>query len=122
MSHTVQVKSTQMTDFDCIIRATQRLNLARPTEGRHKMFDDQVIDGLSLQLPDWREPVVIDRAGKVYYDNYRGEWGNQIELDRLIQAYTLERSASELTAMGYTSLTEVPLENGDVKLEAVCYA
>lgn len=120
MSHTVQVKSTVLTNRDCIERARVRLGLPALVEGTHKLFGNQSATGLALKLPGWNYPVVIDAEGQAHYDNYNGSWGQEIELDKLIQAYSVEVSADSLRNGGYT--VEETVENdGLIQLVATQY-
>jgi hypothetical protein len=60
--------------------------------------------------------VVVDTAtGSVNYDNYGGEWGRQEHLDRLLQAYAVERAKLEARRKGY-AVTEQPLADGSIRL------
>ena len=41
--------------------------------------------GMIVQLPGWHYPVVVDTlSGTMQYDNYAGHWGDQQELDSLL--------------------------------------
>lgn len=120
MSHTVQVKSTVLTNRDVLDRARTRLGLPSLTEGKHKLFGGSSIEGLALSLPGWNYPVVIDAAGKAHYDNYNGAWGQEIELDKLIQAYTVEQAAEQCRNSGY-SVEETVEADGLIQLTATQY-
>ena len=61
-------------------------------------------------------PVVIDTASaEVRYDNFNGHWGSQSQLDRLMQAYAVEKARLEARRAGHT-VTEQPLPDGSIKL------
>lgn len=47
-------------------------------------------------------------ARQVHYDNYGGQWGSQSQLDRLLQAYAVEKARLEARRAGHT-VTEQPL-------------
>ena len=80
-----------------------------------KLFSGEV-NGLAVQLPDWRYPVVCEtNSGQVKFDNYNGRWGDQQELDRFLQGYTVEKTKLEARRKGH-SVTEQPLQNGSIKL------
>lgn len=122
MSHTVKVKSVNVTDVEALRAAVGRLNLPALKEGTHRLFDGTTRQGMALRLPNWRYDVVFDVAsGEVLYDNYEGHWGQEIEIDRLVQAYTLEKSAAECRLQGFSEITEEVQENGDVHLTATAY-
>ena len=69
-----------------------------------------------MQLPGWTYPVVFDAAtGEARYDNFEGSWGDQAELDRLLQAYAVAKVRIEARRSGH-SVTEQPLPDGSLKL------
>ena len=114
MSHVVTIK-VDIRDSTALSAACRRLGLSEPVRGTARLFTSEA-EGLIVNLPDWRYPVVIDTdAHQVQYDNYGGQWGNQSELDRLLQAYTVEKTKIESRRAGYT-VTEQPLSDGSIKL------
>ena len=114
MSHIVVIK-TQVRDPAALAAACTRLGLAAPTQGIAELFSGNA-SGLLVNLPGWRFPVVVDiQAGQVHYDNFNGAWGSQTELDRLLQAYAIEKARIEARKAGH-AVTEQPLPDGSVKL------
>ena len=88
MSHIVQIK-TEVRDAVAVQEACQRLGLY---------------------------PAVFDtRSGQVRFDNYGGRWGEQVQLDRFLQAYAVEKATLEARRKGHT-VTEQTLDNGSIKL------
>src|SRR5262249_34167212 len=115
MSHIVQIQ-TQIRDPLAVAAGCRRLGLAEPVLGTAELFAGQEVSGLSVQLPGWRYPVVCDLAnGQVRYDNFAGRWGDQKELDRLLQAYAVEKVRIEARQRGHT-VTEQALADGSIKL------
>jgi hypothetical protein len=114
MSHIVSIK-TKLTDPGGVSAACRRLKLPEPVSGTAKLFDGNAT-GLIVKLPGWNYPVVIDSAtGNVQYDNYGGQWGAQAELDKLLQAYTVEKACIEARRAG-NSVSEQVLVDGSIKL------
>jgi hypothetical protein len=114
MSHIVSIK-TRVTDAAALSAACRRLGLAEPVQGTAEVFSTAAT-GIIIKLPDWMFPVVVDIAtGELKYDNYNGAWGNPVELDRLIQAYAVEKAKAEARRVGNT-VTEQALGNGSIKL------
>ena len=114
MSHIVTIV-TQVKDPAALAAACRRLGLAEPVAGKAKLFAGEA-DGLIVQLPGWTYPVVIDAAtGRINYDTFNGAWGEQKELDKLLQAYAVEKSRIEARKAGH-SLTEQLLADGSIKL------
>lgn len=124
MSHIVTIK-TELKDHDLLKEAVNALNDKAkaantpqleilPASKHHLFSGDQV--GLGIRLPGWNYPVVIDEQGVVKYDNYGGSWGKQIELDRLVQEYSLEALEREARTQGYFT-DRVETEAGAIKLD-----
>ena len=114
MSHIVSIQ-TQIRDATAVMAACHRLGLPPPNERTVQLFSDSVT-GLAVELPGWRYPVVCNLAsGSLRFDNYRGAWGKQQELERFLQAYACEKAKIEARRQGHTVL-EQPLSNGSIKL------
>jgi hypothetical protein len=114
MSHIVTIK-TRVTDPLALSTACKRLGLAEPVQGTAQLFSEAAT-GLIVNLSGWNYPVVADVAtGEVKFDNYGGAWGQQSELDKLLQAYAVERAKAEARRVGH-SVTEQALSDGSIKL------
>lgn len=114
MSHIVQIKTT-VRDPVALAEACRRLGLEAPAHGTTKLFSGEVT-GLSVALPDWRYPVVFDtHTGRAHFDNYNGAWGDQVQLDRLLQRYAVEKARIETRKAGH-SVHEQLLPDGSIKL------
>ena len=114
MSHIVTI-TTQIKDPAALAAACLRLNLAAPQQGKAHLYSGEA-EGLIVNLPGWQYPVVIDTAaGMVRYDNFEGAWGEQSELDKLLQAYAVEKARLEARRQGHT-VTEQELPGGSIKL------
>jgi hypothetical protein len=89
--------------------------LAEPVRGKATLFVAEAT-GWIVNLPGWRFPVVVDTdARQLHYDTYEGRWGEQTQLDRLMQAYALEKLKLESRRAGHM-ITEQPLPDGSVRL------
>ena len=114
MSHIVQIK-TEVRDGIAVQAACQRLGLEAPVLGTVTLFATEAT-GLLVRLPDWIYPVVFDtRSGQVRFDNYGGRWGEQVQLDRFLQAYAVEKTKIEARRKGHI-VFEQTLDNGSIKL------
>lgn len=114
MSHTVEIK-TQVKDVTAVRAACQRRGLPPPVSGTAKLFSGSA-QGLIVELPAWRYPVVFDtESGRVRYDNFGGRWGDQVELETFLQAYACECAKLEARRQGYVC-TEQQLADGSIKL------
>ncbi len=114
MSHVVTIK-TEIRDPTALAAACRRLGLGEPVQGKAKLFTSEA-EGLIVQLPDWRYPVVVDTGtSQIHYDNFNQQWGKQKQLDRLLQVYAVEKSKLEVRRAGHT-VTEESLSDGSIKL------
>ena len=114
MSHIVQIK-TEVRDGIAVQAACQRLGLEAAVLGTVTLFAAEAT-GLLVRLPGWIYPAVFDtRSGQVRFDNYGGRWGEQVQLDRFLQAYAVEKATLEARRKGHT-VTEQTLDNGSIKL------
>lgn len=114
MSHIVAIQ-TEVRDPVAIESACRRLNIQNPDFGMHELFSSKV-EGWGLRLSGWRYPVVCQtNTGSVQFDNFGGQWGKQIELDRFLQSYAVEKAKLEARKQGHT-VTEQSLVDGSIKL------
>lgn len=114
MSHLVTIQ-TEIRDPVALASACRRLGLEQPVQGEADIFA-QKASGWIVRLPGWTYPVVVDTdARKIHYDNYGQAWGEQSQLDRLLQAYGVEKAKLEARRAGH-SVTEQPLPDGSIKL------
>ena len=114
MSHIVTI-ATEVRDPDAVAAACRRLGLPEPVQGTATLFEGPAT-GLLVRLPGWLYPVVCDTAtGSVRFDNYNQRWGKQEHLDRLLQAYAVEKARLEALKRGH-SVVEQSLADGSIKL------
>ena len=114
MSHIVSVR-TQVRDPVALAAACTRLGLSLPVQGKAQLFASEA-SGHIVQLPGWQYPAIFDTVtGEAKFDTYNGAWGEQKELDKLLQAYAVEKTRLECRKAGNT-LTEQSLADGSIKL------
>jgi hypothetical protein len=114
VSHIVEIR-TEIRDPAAVAAACRRLGLPEPLSGTATLYSGEA-RGLLVKLPGWQYPVVCDTTtGTLRYDNYGGSWGDQEQLDRLLQAYAVERAKLEARKKGHT-VTETPLADGSIRL------
>lgn len=114
MSHIVSIQ-TEVRDPVAIRAACGRLSLPEPVFGETKLFSTSAV-GWAVRLPEWLYPVVCDVAtAKIAFDNFNGSWGEQKQLDRFLQGYSVEKAKIEARKRGH-SVTEQALHDGSVKL------
>lgn len=115
MSHTTTCK-VNLTNEQCLIKAIENLGLTNIGHKTHRLFDGKTVNGIGVTLPDWRYPVVVDlKSGEAFYDNYNGGWGQQIELDKLVQRYSVETALEQAEIHNYT-YEQTTQQNGDIEL------
>lgn len=114
MSHVVEIQ-TEVRDPVAIRAACDRLALPPPVHGETRLYEGSRT-GWAVQLPKWRYPVVCDtESGEVAFDNFGGRWGEQKELDSLLQGYAVEKAGIEARKRGH-DVVERSLEDGSIKL------
>jgi hypothetical protein len=117
MSHIVTIQ-TKVHDPVAVAAACVRMNLAAPVQGTAKLFSGEAT-GLIVQLPDWQYPAVIDtQSGQVQYDNFEGNWGDQRQIELLMQSYAVEKAKIEARKKGY-QVNEQQLQDGSIKLQII---
>jgi hypothetical protein len=115
MSHIVTIE-TRVHDAAALAVACRRLGLAEPVHGNVRLFNGDVT-GLSVNLPGWRYPIVVDTAdGSIKYDNYEGRWGDPEKLGLLLQMYAVEKAKIEARKKGYY-VTEQARQDGSIVLQ-----
>ena len=114
MSHIVQIQ-TEVRDAAAVRAGCDRLGLRPPAQGTFKLFTNTA-EGLGVELPGWRFPVVCQLAsGNVLYDNYEGRWGDRARLDEFLQAYAVEKAKLAARKNGHC-VSEQTLADGSIKL------
>jgi hypothetical protein len=114
VSHIVQIQ-TQVRDAAAVEIACQRLALPPPQHRQVQMYS-AAAEGLAVELPGWRYPLVCELStGRLAFDHFGGHWGDPRELDRFLQAYAVEKSRLEARRRGHT-FSEQALADGSIRL------
>jgi hypothetical protein len=114
VSHIVTIQ-TQVRDAAAVAAACQRLGLPSPRAGTARLFGGEAT-GLIIELPGWKYPLVCELStGTLKFDNFGGQWGSQVALDRFLQRYACEKARIEARRRGH-SVTEQSLADGSIKL------
>jgi len=114
MSHIVQIQ-TEIRDVVALASACKRLDLAPPIHRSVRLFSEEAT-GMAVELSGWRYPVVCQlETGQIQYDNYGGRWGDQSQLNRLVQMYAIEKTRIEARRRGH-SVSEHLQDDGSVML------
>ncbi|WP_165253224.1 DUF1257 domain-containing protein [Paludisphaera soli] len=114
MSHIVTIQA-EVRDPAAVAAACRRLGLPAPVRGAVELYSGEAA-GLLIELPGWRYPAVVDaEAGRILYDNYGGAWGEQAQLDRLLQMYAVEKARIEARKRGH-AVVEHALADGSIRL------
>jgi hypothetical protein len=117
VSHIVKIPS-KVRDPAAVAAACTRLGLPVPVRGTVQLFSGEAT-GLIVQLPGWEYPAVIDtQTGVIHYDNFGGEWGEQVQLDRFLQLYAIEKAKLEARKKNFP-VSEQVLQGGYIKLQII---
>lgn len=120
MSHTVVIKDVKVTNAVALIAAAKRLGLEVRELSKtnpQRLFSTNHDNGHAVQLKDWRYPIVIEKSGKIAFDNYHGAWGNQSQLDQFLQYYVTEEARLNAEAEGWLVRETVDQKTGEIILE-----
>jgi hypothetical protein len=99
MSHTVRVQ-IEFRNREALLAAVQRLNWRVLGEGSYKLFSSTE-NGLGIQIPGWKYPIIIKDNGTVAFDDYNGQWGNRADIEKLRAEYALEAARLAAEAQGW---------------------
>lgn len=114
MSHIVQIQ-TEVRDPVAVTAACARLHLPIPIHRTVTLYNAEAT-GLAVEFPRWRYPVVCQtETGRLQYDNFGGRWGDQSQLDRLLQIYAVEKAKLEARRRGHSAVEQL-LSDGSIKL------
>ena len=103
MSH-VSTINTKVKDLARLQKACDALNLSLKLAQHGATLTENTYSGdvkgvASVRLKRWDYPVVFDSEGAAQYDNFGGHWGDEKELDKLLQKYAeISVTANTLTA------------------------
>jgi signal recognition particle subunit SEC65 len=100
MSHVVEVElETKLTNIELIKEAAKELNLKCWEELNYVFpYDKTKASGILVQLPGWKYPIVVEKDGQIKADNYNGDWGKPIELEKFEHEYKSLHALSEVKA------------------------
>jgi len=70
-------------------------------EGSHELYAESV-EGFAIKPKGYEYPVVVDKEGTVKYDTYRGAWGAEAELGKILAKYGAEQTKVEARRQGLT--------------------
>jgi hypothetical protein len=80
-----------------------------------RFFDGTQVTGTAVRLPGWRYPVVVDGQGRLFYDDYEGQWGDLAHLHRFQQAYAEAATRRFAHTQGFR-VTRTVQADGTVRL------
>jgi len=114
MSHIATVEM-KIKDMKVLKKVCEQLGLSTKQVKDYVFYDNTKASGLSIQLNNWRYPIVVKDDGSIVFDNYNGSWGKVEHLQQLQQAYSTEIAKQQLRKQGYM-VKETKLANGKVEL------
>lgn len=99
MSHTVTI-DVKFKNQEVAVKAAQAMNATVLGEGNHRLYASSHT-GFGIQFPGWKYPAVIDKDGKIFYDNYNGSWGSPTELAKFQELYAAKVIEQECEQLGW---------------------
>ncbi len=113
MSHTTNLQ-VRVCDLEVLEVVCERLGL-QTKEGKHRLYASTE-EGVAIQLPGWKYPVIVKSNGNVAYDNYNGSWGNIQELNKLLAYYGLEKAKKEARKKGLSFYERINDQTQEIEL------
>ena len=114
MSHTVTAKI--QVSRKGLLKALQELNIPHE-EGIVRFFDGTIAEGLVFKPEGWHYAVVCKDNGDFVYDNYKGEWGDLEQLNRIIQQAAYHDVLEAAETHGFQVNRVDILEDGTIQIE-----
>jgi hypothetical protein len=112
---------TQVKNREQLERVLTDMGVAYEHLSSYTMFDGETVnDALVFRPNNWSHDVAVPKSGNLRYDNYEGKWGDEAELDKILQAYSVAELKYQSELEGYI-ITETRLDNGDIELVAEQY-
>lgn len=99
MSHTVTI-DVKFKNQEAVVKTAQSMNARIIGEGEHRLFSSKH-GGFAFQFPRWQYPCVVDKDGKIFYDNYNGSWGNSEDIETFQEKYAMEVIKMECDLLGW---------------------
>ncbi len=141
MSHIVTIQA-RLRDPALLAEVCRRLGLPEPVRGTMTAADGQTAEGLLIPLPGWRVPIAVAADGTVRTERWNGvrlpiaqedlgrpariagggwnfggyePYGQESELNKLLQAYAVEAAKLAARRAGRNVL-EQRMADGSVRL------
>lgn len=115
MSHIVTIK-TELKNFDTIKEVCKRLGLHCKQSNDINVYNTNKT-GMGIHLKGWKYPIVVNKQGVVYYDNYNGNWGNMKEYNKFVDEYSLEETLKKIKKKNLKY--NIQRINNEIKIEVM---
>lgn len=99
ISHTVTI-DVKFKNQEAAVKAATACGARILGEGTHRLYASSHA-GFGVQFKGWNYPAVIDKDGKIFYDNYNGSWGSAAELEKFQEMYSAKVIEAECEALGW---------------------
>jgi hypothetical protein len=99
VSHTAQI-AADYSHPGALAAAVKALGGSIIGPGRHKLYDS-TRTGIGITLPKWTYPLVVEEGGILACDDFRGQWGDVSDLDRLHEEYSWALTELAAQAQGW---------------------
>lgn len=100
MSHIATVK-VKLKDLPLLAEVCGELKVpCQIGQQEVRLYSGKVQAAASFRLKGWQYPVAVKPDGTVQYDNFKGAWGNQAELHRVLRRYSERVAIRQAQRMG----------------------
>jgi hypothetical protein len=96
----IKVEFTDPKALECAVRSMSGQWIGN---GSHRLYAGNE-SGYGFKLAGWTYPIVLGESGNLSYDTYKGQWGNEVDIQRLKGEYAI--ALAEVAAANLGWLTE----------------
>lgn len=97
------------------LNATQNFGAQWLGKGTERSYSRNTT-GWHFKLKGWNYPVCITEEGNLEFDNFNGSWGDELLLDKFVQAYQKTAILKKARQQGWMPSESVNSETGEITL------
>lgn len=85
---------------EAAVKAAEAMGARVLGDGNHRLYASSHA-GFGIHFNGWQYPAIIDKDGKIFYDNYNGSWGAASELEKFQEYYAGKVIEAECEQLGW---------------------
>ena len=99
MSHTTTIE-LEVKNIAALKQACVDLGFSYQENAVGQLYDGTKVEGFVMTLPGFSYPVIAAK-GKLHFDTYKGQWGDEQYIAKLKQRYMVNVQKDQARARGY---------------------